>query len=213
MMNPQTAGRKVIRRRRELRRRALTRAIERSMGIRVDGATDICGTGKMNVKRSRLAGWAVLALDHDFDFFVSINTNDASVGFVRAAKWLRHFDAKVNRFLLGANWSKRRAWERASFIAFPERSGGKLHFHLLLRLPPKLGDDFDVRMNLEQFIADAIPAIGLFPHGDVDVEDVSDNNDIAEMGNKIAIVRYVVKQTWRDEQEQEIVLSQTFQTR
>lgn len=79
--------------------------------------------------------------EQDAGYFLTLRLNNHSpVSLYKAERHLRHFDAIVDRRLLGPNWSRLPNELRTRFIAVPEGrmvGGGyeNLHYHALLRLP------------------------------------------------------------------------------
>ena len=68
------------------------------------------------------------------DFFCTPNFNRDELGLAVASRLLRHFHAMLDRHLFGKRWAKQQ--NRTAFMSIPEiGKGGRLHHHLLLRLP------------------------------------------------------------------------------
>ena len=115
--------------------RARRRAIERALHARrptLDEFTSISGYAKRLERQRELAFWL---WDHEFDWLVTINSNDPNSNYKRGRQALKKFDALIDRYFLGKHWCKIESGKRTLFFAVPEHGGGELHYHILLKFP------------------------------------------------------------------------------
>ena len=89
-------------------------------------------------RKSTMASW--LATEFTFTHFVTLATNDNTLSPAVLRRRLRNWDARVNRRLYGQKWQKH-ADDALWYFAFLEKPASNPHWHLLLRLVGRWGED------------------------------------------------------------------------
>jgi hypothetical protein len=157
--------------------------------------------------RRQLAWWLY---DQHFDCMATINTNQATIGFARARHVLSVLGAATDWYFLGRHWHRFNSAERTFFVAVPERGGGELHYHVLLRKPGPVTSVEKMR-HLEEFLSAKLKRPRLFPAGDVDVRLIKWwGNPLAAEFQHSMYVLYCMKRLWRKEHWDNVVFSSEF---
>jgi hypothetical protein len=146
--------------------------------------------------RTECVKWC--AFDHDFEYHVTIQTNE-SLSEVQLSDTARRFAALINSSWLGKRWSRFPAHERVFFVATAEdgTSGGN-HLHLLLRMPRRYANAMRSapawlrdRAVQERALSLRFTALGrakyVCSHGDVCFRKLEDE------GQRLAAASYVFK--------------------
>ena len=71
-------------------------------------------------------------MDRNLPHFVTFNFNRRCSANA-ANKYIRRWHARVDRYLLGRNWSKKASDERTEYIGFIENIESNTHVHTMLR--------------------------------------------------------------------------------
>lgn len=72
----------------------------------------------------------------DLDLFVTLSLSE-NIGLAQARQKIRRWLAYIDNHYIGRGWSKRPARERTEAFIFPESIETNLHYHCLMRLPPR----------------------------------------------------------------------------
>jgi hypothetical protein len=72
----------------------------------------------------------------DVDLFITLSLSD-NVGLDQARQKLKRWLAYVDSHYLGRGWAKRPSSDRTDGIIIPESIDTNLHYHGLIRLPPR----------------------------------------------------------------------------
>ena len=75
--------------------------------------------------------------DCEPDYFITINSNNPHMTYEKCYIEIKKFGALLDWYFLGKKWSEVDSQKRTFFIAIPETAGGELHYHVLVRVPPK----------------------------------------------------------------------------
>lgn len=126
--------------------------------------------------------------------------------FERGRRGLKALGAWMDRRLLGNRWREVDSKKRTYFVAFPEISGGELHYHLLVRFPP--GADFRWRRLLNtkgfnRFLTNEVQARRYFPRGDVDARSI-------RTASPLDAINYVFGDQWKPDLLENICISSEF---
>jgi hypothetical protein len=159
---------------------------------------------------NRQRQWAHFLWGSDFDFFVTINSNDSTFNYNRGRSAIKKFGALVDRQLLGRNWHKFSSDERTFFAAIPERAGGELHYHILLKFPPKAQHDTKSLQDFGRGFKRRIEHKRIFPRGDADVGQLTGHGELVDSGNQFKTTCYVAKDLWQEEISSNVILSNEF---
>jgi hypothetical protein len=132
-----------------------------------------------------------------FDLFMTVNSNDPRLTYGRGRIALRKLDAIMDRYFLGKRWCRFPSEQRTFFIAVPERGAdGDLHYHLLVRIPPKLKTVSEKLKTVHRCINKRnLQRKKIFPRGDVHTRMLKRN----DLSAQVSVACYVVKRLWREE--------------
>jgi hypothetical protein len=72
----------------------------------------------------------------DLDLFVTLSLSE-NVGLQQGRQKIRRWLAYIDNHYIGRGWSKRPSSERTEAFIFPESIDTNLHYHCLMRLPPR----------------------------------------------------------------------------
>lgn len=112
---------------------------------------------------------ASFLLECGFDWHAAINTNEPHITEERGLSALRMLDARLCRYYLGKKWSQCPDSRRPFVVSITEQAGGELHYHVLLKDPLNIGDDWR-KYDEKCFglrLTNMIKRPGIFPAGDV----------------------------------------------
>jgi hypothetical protein len=188
------------------RRRAIERALHRKSQRPAESAS-IRSYPKRLERQRELAMWLV---NYDFDYLLSINSNDVDFGYERGRGAVRKLDALLNRLFLGKNWYKSRTKDRVFMFAVPESAGGEIHYHILIKLPPKARANPRKRWNLGRGLTRKLRCKKIFPHGDAQLDRLSGHDEISDSLRQFDTICYVVKALWHSDSWDNCILSSEF---
>jgi hypothetical protein len=149
-------------------------------------------------------------LDLDFDFWVSMNSNDSTFTFERGRIAVRKFGALVDHHLLGRRWQRFQSQERTFFVAVPEHADGELHYHILLKLPRKARQKFQRFQDFGQGLTRKLKRKRIFPRGDAKVDQLTGHGDVADLENQLKTVCYTAGDLWMEENWNNMIISSEF---
>lgn len=192
------------------RQRARQRAIERALRAshpQADGPTSMTSYRQRLNRQRGLAGWF---WDLEPDFFVSVNSNDPNFTYARGRTAIRELDALIDRHVLGRNWCEFHSPERTLIVAIPEWAGGELHYHLLVKLPPKAQQEFQMFRDFGRRLTKQIQRKKIFPKGDAKVDQLVGNGETVDSLNQLKAACYVAKDLWREDNASNVIVSNEF---
>jgi hypothetical protein len=188
------------------RQRAIARKLDATVPFRAE-LTSLSSYAKRLASQQQLAQWL---WEREFDFMVTLNSNDFRCDYHRGRTALKKFDALINRHLLGKRWYKSPSEQRTLFLAVPEHAGGELHYHVLLKLPPKAKHNPLRARRFLRSLTQKIRAKKIFPHGDAHVLHLTRGGEIEICQRQFCTACYVVKRLWRSDEWENYVLSKEF---
>ena len=148
--------------------------------------------------------------EQDFDYFITLNSNDPYVDYDDGRRALKKLDALIDRYLLGKQWQKYASSKRTLFFAVPEHSGGELHYHLLLKLPRCAKWDVLRIRFLGSYLKQNVRRKHVFRAGDVDVRRLTGFNEVTDSINRFRTACYVAKRLWDLDSSQQWIVSTEF---
>ncbi|RKF14185.1 hypothetical protein D6850_13560 [Roseovarius spongiae] len=121
---------------------------------------------------------------YEFTHFITLASNHQPLGYPRMRSLLKEWDARVNRELIGARWTKRPD-ERLLWFAFPEKLDVNPHWHLVTQVDPLVATlSQAARITRLPQIAKR-HWVDLVPQGSIDIQRI-DSNGILRYVTKIA---------------------------
>jgi hypothetical protein len=128
--------------------------------------------------------------------FVTLSTNDPTIGAEKAIERLRKWDAFVNRELVGKDWARRPEDRMWSFY-FLEKADAHAHWHGVVRFmswAPWHQERFD------NYASQAWKK--LMPSGSSDIQPVSEQSEVVKyvaksVANSVSYEHYVVPDGFR----------------
>lgn len=193
-----------------LSQKARERAIERAFQAK-GGPKEFAGMASYAKRRKRQRELALWLWDQEFDFLLTINSNDPFLSYAGGRVALRKLGGLIDRYFLGKHWCKHESSKRTFFVAVPESRGGELHYHVLLRIPGRANkrNVCKLRAHLTQRL---VQHKRIFRRGDVDVQRITGINEVMDSGRQFKTACYVVKDLWDPEASEQWVISTEFHT-
>lgn len=158
----------------------------------------------------RQRGTANWFWDLEPDFLLSVNSNDQNYTYARGRTAIKKLGALIDRHVLGRNWYEFQSTERTLFVAVPEWAGGELHYHLLVKFPPKTQQDFQEFRGFGLRLTKQIQRKKMFPRGDAKVDQLVGHGETVDSLNQLKAACYVAKGLWREETASNIIISNEF---
>jgi hypothetical protein len=189
---------------------ARRRAIERKLcAVRLTPGTS-ANTGTYPKKLELQRAIALMLWDKEFDYMITLNSNDYRFNHERGRVAIKRFGALVDRCLLGGSWFKYPSRERTFFIAVPEYRGAEWHYHILLKVP-RSAKRYPSRMKkLRRVIRTHIQTKRILPRGDADIKRLTGVSDIEDTGHQFEVACYVVKDLWKPGHWENCIFSTEF---
>lgn len=190
---------------------ARRRAVERMLYARLPSEHDRYSMWSYRERLARQRSLATWLWDQEFDCMVTINSNDPLFSFERGRFALKGFGALLDRYFLGKRWCEIESRQRTFFVAVPESAGGELHYHILLRFPPKPRRDSTQIARFMRQLTAKLKAKRIFPRGDVHIQSFQGRSGEIDSYHQLCTISYVVKHRWKaDLKDCDCIISSEF---